>query len=111
MASLPSEKALNERAPSPVDIEAVRNVSIMSSKAGQKILAHSHDADEAMKAFAAGEIIEITPEENKRLLRIIDRNLIPLMCIVYGLKLKAGTSNMKREPQTSFLCLPLFTDV
>ncbi|KAK6842478.1 hypothetical protein PG987_003338 [Apiospora arundinis] len=32
-----------------------------------------------------GETIVITPEEEKKLLRKIDLNLMPLLCIVYGL--------------------------
>jgi ACS family allantoate permease-like MFS transporter len=69
------------RPPSPANLEEKRRVSV----AAEKILKHSHDADEAMKAFKSGEIIEIDQATNKRLLKIIDRNLIPLMCIVYGL--------------------------
>jgi ACS family allantoate permease-like MFS transporter len=44
---------------------------------------HSHDADEAMKAFAdmAGVNLEIDEATNKRLLRKIDFNLLPIMCI------------------------------
>lgn len=51
----------------------------------EKVIAHSHDADEAMKAFATGEIIEIDEATNKRLLRIIDWHLMPIMCVVYGI--------------------------
>jgi MFS transporter, ACS family, allantoate permease len=69
------------RPPSPVNLEEKRR----ASAAAEKILNHSHDADEAMKAFESGEIIEIDDAANKRLLRIIDRNLMPLMCVVYGL--------------------------
>jgi hypothetical protein len=69
------------RAPSPVNLEEKRRASV----ATEKILKHSHDADEAMKAFESGEIIEIDEATNKRLLKVIDRNLIPLMCVVYGL--------------------------
>lgn len=48
--------------------------------------ADKDDADEAYKVFAAqGEVIVITPEEERRLLRKIDLNLMPLLCIVYGL--------------------------
>ncbi|KAK6082123.1 AMP-binding enzyme [Seiridium cupressi] len=49
--------------------------------------ADQNDADEAYKVFAAqgGEVIVITPEEERRLLRKIDLNLMPLLCIVYGL--------------------------
>ena len=56
-----------------------------SSSAAAKILQHSSDADEAMKAFVDGEVPELTPETNARLLRIIDWHLMPLMCLVYGL--------------------------
>ena len=68
------------RPPSPVNLEEKR-----TSVAAAKILKHSHDADEAMKAFESGEVIELDEATNKRLLKIIDRNLIPLMCVVYGL--------------------------
>ena len=51
----------------------------------EKVIAHSHDADEAMKAFANGEIVEIDEATNKRLLRIIDLHMMPIMCIVYGI--------------------------
>ncbi|EME42508.1 hypothetical protein DOTSEDRAFT_89887 [Dothistroma septosporum NZE10] len=52
------------------------------------ILKHSHDADEAMKVFEGqeGEVITIDEATNKRLLRRIDRNLMPVMCIIYGLQ-------------------------
>jgi ACS family allantoate permease-like MFS transporter len=56
-----------------------------SSSSTAKILKHSGDADEAMKAFAGGEIPELTDETNARLLRIIDWHLMPIMCVVYGL--------------------------
>lgn len=76
-----------KRAPSPVDPEKIggRNNSVASVQAAQ-ILKHSHDADEALKAFQDNEgRIEIDEATNKRLLRIVDWNLIPLMCVVYGL--------------------------
>jgi hypothetical protein len=56
-----------------------------SSSVAAKILEHSGDADEAMKAFVGGEIPELTPETNARLLRIIDWHLMPIMCVIYGL--------------------------
>ncbi|KAK5138019.1 hypothetical protein LTR08_005816 [Meristemomyces frigidus] len=61
--------------------------AIRSGSVSEDILKHSHDADEAMKAFAShqGQVIEIDEATNKRLLRRIDWNLIPVMCIVYGL--------------------------
>jgi hypothetical protein len=56
-----------------------------ANKKAQQVLAHSHDADEAMKAFESGEIIELDEATNKRLLRTIDLHMLPLMCVVYGL--------------------------
>ncbi|KAK8125551.1 uncharacterized protein PG998_001310 [Apiospora kogelbergensis] len=49
--------------------------------------ADKNDADEAYKVLVGheGETIVITPEEEKKLLRKIDLNLMPLLCIVYGL--------------------------
>lgn len=58
--------------------DAIRNGSI-----DKKILEHSHDADEAMKAFqeAQGQVIEIDAATNKRLLRRIDWNLMPVRAL------------------------------
>ena len=55
--------------------DAIRNGSI-----DKKILEHSNDADEAMKAFqeSQGQVIEIDAATNKRLLRRIDWNLMPV---------------------------------
>ncbi|KAL2208450.1 MFS general substrate transporter [Sarocladium strictum] len=51
-----------------------------------KLFKHDIDADEGMKAMAgSSENIVIDEETNRRLLRKIDWNLMPLMCIVYGL--------------------------
>jgi len=51
------------------------------------IHADPNDGDEALKAFAGheGEPIVMTPEAEKRLLRKIDLNLMPMLCVVYGL--------------------------
>ncbi|THW87072.1 putative MFS allantoate transporter [Aureobasidium pullulans] len=71
------------------DPEAVQELpSPVDGKNGvsEKILQHSNDADDAMKAFAAvGEVIELDEETNKRLLRKIDWNIMPLLCVVYML--------------------------
>jgi hypothetical protein len=47
--------------------------------------ADRNDADEALQIFEEGEVITMTPEEEKKLLRKIDRHLMPLLCLVYGL--------------------------
>ncbi|KKA18950.1 MFS allantoate transporter [Rasamsonia emersonii CBS 393.64] len=85
---------VDEKAPPPppaeteVDVErADANVSQSQKHPDEKILKHSHDADEAMKAFAGleGQVITIDESTNKRLLRIIDWHMMPLMCVVYGM--------------------------
>lgn len=54
-----------------------------------QILKHAdrNDADEAFKVLEGenGETIELTPEDERRLLRKIDWHLMPLLCLVYGL--------------------------
>lgn len=58
---------------------------------GRKVQALKHadhnDADEALRVLEAenGEVIELTPEDERRLLRKIDLHLMPLLCLVYGL--------------------------
>ncbi len=56
---------------------------------GAVILKHadSKDADEALKVFQdhEGETLVLAPDEERRLLRKIDYNMMPLLCIVYGL--------------------------
>ncbi|KAG9235199.1 MFS allantoate transporter-like protein [Amylocarpus encephaloides] len=51
------------------------------------IHADPNDGDIALKAFAGhdGEAIILTPENERALLRKIDWNLMPMLCIVYGL--------------------------
>lgn len=52
-----------------------------------KLLKHLHDADAAMKAFEGldGQVIELTEEKSKAILRRIDWHLMPIMCLIYGL--------------------------
>lgn len=54
--------------------------AIRSGSVPENVLKHSHDADEAMKAFQShqGQVIEIDEATNKRLLRRIDWNLMPV---------------------------------
>ncbi|GIZ48349.1 hypothetical protein CKM354_001141400 [Cercospora kikuchii] len=62
--------------------------AIRTGSVPENVLKHSHDADEAMKVFEGqtGEVIEIDEATNKRLRRIIDWNLMPIMCTIYGLQ-------------------------
>ena len=46
-----------------------------------QMMKHADDADEAMKAFDDGEIDVIDEATNKRLLRTIDLNIMPVSCI------------------------------
>lgn len=64
-----------EKALPPALADAIRSGSVP-----ENILKHSHDADEAMKAFEGhqGEVLHIDEATNKRLLRLIDWNLIPV---------------------------------
>lgn len=50
-----------------------------------RLLKHAKDADEAMKAFEGheGEILVLDEATNKRLLRKIDLNFMPV-CLGYG---------------------------
>lgn len=59
-----------------VEKETVRSGSVVPDK----ILKHAKDADEAMKAFEGHEGAPIALDEatNKRLLRIIDWNILPV---------------------------------
>lgn len=69
----------------------------------ERILKHSHDADVALQAIqqADGQVIEIDAATNKRLLRIIDWHLMPLMCVVYGMNYLDSTSLLHTCSHTS----------
>ncbi|KAM3414104.1 putative transporter [Cercospora zeina] len=62
--------------------------AIRSGSVPESILKHSHDADEALKAFEGqtGEVVHIDDATNRRLRTIIDWNLMPIMCTIYGLQ-------------------------
>jgi len=72
---------VNEISPPPT-----LNQDVKAPKDVEKVIAHSHDADEAMSAFTSGEIIEVDEATSKRLLRIIDWHLMPIMCLCYGIQ-------------------------
>lgn len=77
-----SEKEVTPPAAADVEVEegAV-------AKVDPTLKEHAQDADEAMKAFQDlhGEAIELDESTNKRLLRIIDWHMMPIMCFVYGM--------------------------
>ena len=91
------EKQVDEKVGHNADVEKIpvedspqRN----NSTVDKRILAHSHDADEAMKAVADEEGVDLTIDEatNKALLRKIDWTLMPILCAVYGLNYLDKTS-------------------
>ena len=63
-----------------VDVEKERRVNTTLEK-------HAHDQDEAMKAVDEmdGDLVEVDEQTSKRLLRTIDRHLMPIMCMVYAM--------------------------
>ncbi|KAL7622999.1 Allantoate permease [Parahypoxylon ruwenzoriense] len=83
-------------APSPdVDIEKSAagdsSEGAASAAAADVSSVHKHvdgrDPDEALQLVAAhqGEVVVLTPEDERGLLRKIDRHMMPLLCVVYGL--------------------------
>lgn len=60
-----------------------------------KVLQHANDADEAMKAFEGheGEVLVLDEATNKRLLRIIDWNILPASVIMAGWAWQSLTSS------------------
>lgn len=80
------EKSVETASPPDNDPE---KASIAQEKVGNVILKHAdrNDADEALKVLEGenGEVIELTPEDERKLLRKIDWHIMPMLCIVYGL--------------------------
>jgi MFS transporter, ACS family, allantoate permease len=78
------EKKTDDAA-APPDVERAETHG--QGEVGDVILKHADrdDADEALKAFAGGEVVTMTADEEKALLSKIDRYVMPLLCIVYGL--------------------------
>jgi hypothetical protein len=78
----------------PISEDAIRNGSVDPAT----ILKHAVDGDEALKAFAnyQGSVIHIDEATNKRLLRKIDMNLMPV-CIHIFTFLHSLLVEKKRE--------------
>jgi ACS family allantoate permease-like MFS transporter len=77
---------MNESTP-PMDVEKEtviednsRLKKVIPKGLDEKLLKHSHDADAAMMAFEGmdGQVIELTEEKNKALLRKIDWHMMPV---------------------------------
>jgi len=65
----------------------VAQPALLPQGLGNKLRQHSHDADAALQVFEGmeGQVMELTEEKSKALLRTIDWHLMPIMCLVYGL--------------------------
>lgn len=77
------EKSI-DTSPPPGDPE---KASIKAGIVNEKLKhADRNDADEALKVLEAenGEVIELTAEDERKLLRKIDWNIMPMLCLVYG---------------------------
>ncbi|KAI1389769.1 MFS general substrate transporter [Hypoxylon trugodes] len=68
----------------PHDVEQATDSSKATEFNSMRRHVNSDDPDEALK-LVTGEAVTLTPEDEKRLLRKIDCNLMPLLCVVYGL--------------------------
>ena len=81
----------NEKLPTYGDVEkdpvhsetGLGNIEKDGARSGSlpaNVLKHSNDADEAMKAFEGheGEVLVMDEATNRRLLRKIDRNIMPV---------------------------------
>ena len=70
----------SEKTAIPLDVEKESVSPKVTGTASEEVLKHANDADDAMKAFAGheGEMLVLDEATNKRLLRKIDMNLMPV---------------------------------
>ncbi|RAH51868.1 MFS allantoate transporter [Aspergillus piperis CBS 112811] len=73
-----------EKSPPPMTVDEETGTT---EKIDPTIAEHAKDADEALAVFEDlhGEVITLDEETNKRILRIIDWHIMPIMCLVYGM--------------------------
>lgn len=78
------ERMADEKTSPPAAVDMEKDVK---GHVDPQLKEHAQDADEALKAFQElqGEAIELDAATNKRLLRIIDWHMMPIMCFVYGM--------------------------
>lgn len=70
-----------------------RNViTSILSPSGREV-AITGDVDDAMKLALKAKDIELTPEEDKKLVRKIDLYMFPLMCLLYAVQFMDKTTN------------------
>ena len=72
--------ASEPRQPAAVEKDVSIQPELLSDNLDKKATKSSHDADAAMKVFEAldGQVLELTEEKNKELLRKIDWHLMPV---------------------------------
>jgi hypothetical protein len=64
----------------------VEKISSLDGQDGAKFVEFdAHKVDEAFAAFQGHESIIVDEATNKRLLRKIDRRILPIMCLIYGM--------------------------
>ena len=80
----PPSQAISPPNTAPTDVEKVAivedNSKGIKKVLDEKLLKHSHDADAAMKAYEGmeGQVVELTEEKSKALLRKIDMHMMPV---------------------------------
>jgi ACS family allantoate permease-like MFS transporter len=85
----PPAQASSPPHPAPTDIEkeaiVEENSKGLKKVLDEKLLKHSHDADAAMKAFEGmeGQVVELTEEKSKALLRKIDMHMMPVSSFLH----------------------------
>ena len=88
------------------DIEKTAIESVKDERGvTEAILKHGLDADEALQAFVGreGQALELDEATNRRLLRKIDWNIMPLMCVIYGLNY-LGRRSTRCNRQIKLIC-------
>ena len=70
-----------------VDTEVEKGTDGTDKVVNTTLEKHAYDQDEAMKAVdeMSGDLVEVDEQTSKRLLRTIDRHLMPIMCMVYAM--------------------------
>lgn len=67
-------------------------ITTILSPNGREVLVDG-DVDEAMRLALKAKDIEVTPEEDRKLVRKIDLCLFPLMCLIYAIQFMDKTTN------------------
>jgi ACS family allantoate permease-like MFS transporter len=80
MANAIEHNAVRDTEKEPIAIDDTSPPSGLKAKINEKLVKHSHDADAAMAAFEGmeGQVLELTEEKSKALLRKIDWHLMPV---------------------------------